>query len=82
MGRHQVAGFVVVMVGAVWLLGSPVLAQGAATLFQDKCTPCHGDNGKGDGPAAVAYSPRPRDGSFRDRERTRPTSPLASLAAG
>jgi mono/diheme cytochrome c family protein len=30
-------------------------------LFDDKCALCHGRNGKGDGPAAAALSPKPVD---------------------
>jgi cbb3-type cytochrome c oxidase subunit III len=37
-----------------------VAAQGA-TLFANYCWTCHGTSGKGDGPIAVAYQPRPRD---------------------
>ena len=30
-------------------------------LYELRCTPCHGPNGRGDGPAAVNLVPRPRD---------------------
>ena len=30
-------------------------------IYGDKCAPCHGLNGKGDGPAAVSLNVRPRD---------------------
>ena len=30
-------------------------------LYEQKCQLCHGVNGKGDGPAAVAFSPPPAD---------------------
>jgi len=30
-------------------------------LYQGKCMICHGANGKGDGPAAAALSPPPKD---------------------
>src|SRR5262249_27608301 len=30
-------------------------------LYKVNCTPCHGDHGKGDGPAAAAYNPKPRN---------------------
>ena len=30
-------------------------------LYQEKCTICHGLNGKGDGPAAAAFSKPPSD---------------------
>ena len=31
------------------------------TLFDSKCVICHGADGKGDGPAAAALNPPPRD---------------------
>lgn len=31
------------------------------TLYQSYCTPCHGEKGKGDGPAAAALTPKPAD---------------------
>lgn len=31
------------------------------TLYKTQCSPCHGDKGKGDGPAAVALTPKPAD---------------------
>lgn len=34
------------------------IAAGKA-LFQQTCASCHGNDGKGDGPAAVALNPRP-----------------------
>ncbi len=37
-----------------------VVAQGAA-LFRTHCTPCHGQTGRGDGPAAAALSAPPAD---------------------
>jgi mono/diheme cytochrome c family protein len=30
-------------------------------LYKVNCTPCHGEQGKGDGPAAAAYNPKPRN---------------------
>ena len=30
-------------------------------LFEEKCQICHGANGKGDGPAAPALNPSPKD---------------------
>jgi mono/diheme cytochrome c family protein len=35
------------------------------SLYENKCQLCHGANGKGDGPAASAFSPSP--GNFTDR---------------
>jgi len=34
---------------------------GAKELFATRCTPCHGASGKGDGAAAAALNPKPRD---------------------
>lgn len=31
------------------------------TLYKTQCSPCHGDKGKGDGPAAAALTPKPAD---------------------
>ncbi len=36
------------------------LAKGKAS-FEQICASCHGVSGKGDGPAATALSPKPRD---------------------
>ncbi len=39
---------------------SQVVAKGKS-LFMDDCVACHGANGEGDGPAAAALKPKPRD---------------------
>jgi mono/diheme cytochrome c family protein len=31
------------------------------TLYEEKCMICHGQDGRGDGPAALALNPRPKD---------------------
>ena len=44
--------------------GEPALAGGGnvgARLYTERCSGCHGDDGKGDGPAAAALSPPPRN---------------------
>ncbi len=33
-------------------------------LFNDKCAPCHGQDGEGNGPMAMMYNPKPA--SFHD----------------
>lgn len=33
----------------------------AAEIFQSRCTVCHGEKGKGDGPGSAALEPKPRD---------------------
>lgn len=37
------------------------LAEEAKSVFAARCASCHGDSGKGDGPAASALNPKPRD---------------------
>jgi mono/diheme cytochrome c family protein len=54
---------VVVLVGG----GVPAAAADAAHgkgVYDVRCAPCHGENGAGDGPAAAAIVPKPRN--FRD----------------
>ncbi len=44
-------------------LGAPSAcqAQAGGKIFIDKCAPCHGDKGKGNGPLASTFDPKPRD---------------------
>lgn len=35
--------------------------QDAHDVFQQRCVPCHGEHGKGDGPGAAALNPKPRN---------------------
>jgi mono/diheme cytochrome c family protein len=35
--------------------------QVASATFKHRCAPCHGNEGRGDGPAASAMNPKPRD---------------------
>lgn len=35
--------------------------ENGKSLYMDDCVACHGANGEGDGPAAVALKPKPRD---------------------
>ncbi len=39
----------------------PSTLKAAKTLYIANCAPCHGTNGKGDGPAAAALNPKPAD---------------------
>src|SRR5437870_4393802 len=36
-------------------------AQEAKDIFAQRCTLCHGADGKGDGPTAAALNPKPRN---------------------
>ncbi|MBI4861467.1 MAG: cytochrome c [Candidatus Riflebacteria bacterium] len=48
------------------LVFTPVLLERGGQLYDSNCVPCHGVNGRGDGPAAVGLNPRPRDLSRPD----------------
>ena len=39
----------------------PGNAKAGKTVFTTYCTVCHGNEGKGDGPGAVALNPKPRN---------------------
>jgi mono/diheme cytochrome c family protein len=41
----------------------------ARALFRSRCSVCHGDSGKGDGPAAAALVPKPRDYTQSDWQK-------------
>jgi mono/diheme cytochrome c family protein len=45
---------------------SPELVARGKTLFENNCAPCHGPQGRGDGPSASTMNPRPRDFSSSD----------------
>jgi mono/diheme cytochrome c family protein len=47
----------------VWVIGSPSVsqAQDGQKIFSVKCAACHGETGKGDGPLAKNFDPKPRD---------------------
>jgi cytochrome c551/c552 len=45
---------------------SPEAQKEAETIFSQRCTPCHGPQGAGDGPASAGLTPKPRN--FKDAE--------------
>ena len=38
----------------------------ASEIFTNRCTVCHGEKGKGDGPGSAALDPKPRDFTSSD----------------
>ena len=45
------------------IASDPTTLKDGKALYVSNCSPCHGDKGKGDGPAAVALNPKPADHS-------------------
>ena len=44
---------------------TPEILERGRTLYKTHCAACHGEGGKGDGPAASAMKPPPRDHTDR-----------------
>lgn len=40
---------------------TPEATKEAEQIFSTRCTPCHGPQGKGDGPASAGLEPKPRN---------------------
>jgi len=60
---YRWAGLLVILmivIGVSGLAAGDQLATGQS-LYDAKCQICHGANGHGDGPAAAALNPKPRD---------------------
>ena len=49
-----------IILGLAGMAAGDELATGES-LYEAKCQICHGANGRGDGPAASALKPKPRD---------------------
>lgn len=47
--------------GGGFFSSSPLAAEKAGSLYKDLCASCHGARGKGDGAAAAALTPKPKD---------------------
>ena len=45
-------------------------AEAARSVFEERCTPCHGKLGRGDGPSAAALNPKPRNYSDASWQQT------------
>lgn len=45
----------------VSVLATVAFAQDVQGLYVQRCAPCHGTNGKGDGPAGKMLNPPPKD---------------------
>ena len=61
-GMRSVAAIVALVVCAAAARAAE--GDAGARLYAERCSGCHGDDGKGDGPAAAALVPKPRN--FRE----------------
>lgn len=58
-------------------------AELGARVFTDRCASCHGEQGKGDGPAAAGLQPKPKDLSRpRLPEERKPPSRMEIIRSG
>ncbi len=64
MGFHKCAPAIAAVI--LGLAAAPVSAADGGHLYAEQCSGCHGADGRGDGPAAVAIVPKPRN--FRSPE--------------
>lgn len=46
---------------AAAMRGTPQQVADGRTAFEQRCTPCHGPQGRGDGPVGITLNPRPRN---------------------
>lgn len=65
-GANQMIDFFVNEYTPATFLNNPILPDAESVaigehLYQQQCAVCHGDGGRGDGPAGMALSPRPAD---------------------
>ena len=51
------AGLGIALTGRAW----PADLTRGKEVYETRCAPCHGDRGAGDGPAAAAIEPKPRN---------------------
>lgn len=59
--------------------GNPALVEKGRAIFETNCGSCHGPGGKGDGVAAAALDPKPRDLSDAGYMRTRSEETLRKV---
>ena len=69
--KHGCDLLVFTVILAVALLSTPIAVQAGEVdqgkkLYGQFCASCHGQSGKGDGPAAAALNPKPRDHTSKE----------------
>jgi mono/diheme cytochrome c family protein len=78
LGAQHVPGSIVA-IGVATTVTQPSLQDpDGAALFQQHCSSCHGKEGKGDGPAAAALDPKPRDFSVTEWQESKTDEELTT----
>ncbi|MEQ9673922.1 MAG: cytochrome c [Roseovarius indicus] len=81
MTRWIILGLLGVVAVACAAPSMPQPSEGQA-LYMENCVQCHGVSGKGDGPWASTYDPRPADLTRLDRNGKFPTAHVLSVIDG
>ncbi len=67
MAQKKLLAFLLIFLSeGEWGLAYLRAAEPTAAVYKNLCAGCHGESGKGDGPAAVGLNPKPKD--FTDCE--------------
>ena len=61
---------------------TPASLKEGKSLYVTNCAPCHGNKGKGDGPAAAALSPKPADHTSAAVQREKDGSLFWKISQG
>lgn len=77
---RRAPGFAVALVVVLAGAGrSAAESDSGRVIYEQRCAACHGTGGAGDGPAAAAMEPRPRDLRDADFWRGRTTAELRQV---
>ncbi len=89
MHRFAALSLICSLVAATALAGeggpkkTPALVEKGKASYQRNCAGCHGEKGAGDGPAAAAINPKPRNfATDAFKNGAKPAQIFATLGAG
>ena len=82
---HRGGGYGLLACGLALLLAAPALAadlEQGKNLYLSRCMFCHGETGKGDGPAAAGLKPAPTNFTTVEYWKTATTETTKGIIAG